>query len=223
MKITLNLAVSPSFRERYALTWSVPTALLALLVLIALAHSLEQGLRAYRKVKQELVEPQRRAVELAEREAELRRSLERPEFRATLLQAQLVNSLIEKKQLSLSALAIEVADLLPPEARLSGLALVRSSNASLVKFQVNGKNAQALETFLGNLQDSPDFEDPAFGNEGFEQQGPAAGEVTMTCTARYVGPSDDEGSDAEPDEEQPAKTKGTPGGKTAGPKTGPKK
>src|SRR6266566_1508601 len=165
MKITLNLAVSPSFREQHSLTWSAPTALVALAVLIVLAHSTVRDVRAYRK-------------------------------------AQLVNSLIEKKQISVSALAIEVADLLPPDARLVGLGVVRSDNGSFVKFQVNGRNAQALETFGNNVLDSPDFEDFVLGSVGFDLQGAAAGEVTVTCTARYVGPkNDDAGNNAEDNDE----------------------
>jgi len=199
MKITLNLAVSPSFREQHSLTWSAPTALAALAVLIVLAHSTVRDLRAYRKAEQDLVKPQRQERELVEREAGLRRGLERPESRATLREAQLVNSLIEKKQVSVSALAIEVADLLPPEARLIGLAVVRSDNGSLVKFQVSGRNAQALETFGNNVLDSPDFADFVLGSVGFGSQGAGAGEVTVTCTARYVGTGkDDVGDDDEP-------------------------
>ena len=204
MKITLNLAVSPSFREQHSLTWSAPTALAALAVLIVLAHSTVRDLRAYRKAEQDLVKPQRQERELIEREAVLRRGLERPESRATLLKAQLVNSLIEKKQISVSALAIEVADLLPPDARLVGLGVVRSDNGSFVKFQVNGRNAQALETFGNNVLDSPDFEDLVLGSVGFDLQGAAAGEVTVTCTARYVGPrNDDAGDNAEDNDEPP--------------------
>ena len=206
MKITLNLAVSPSFREQHSLTWSAPTALVALAVLIVLVHSTVRDLRAYRKAEQDLVKPQRQERELVEREAGLRRGLERPESRATLRKAQLVNSLIEKKQVSVSALAIEVADLLPPEARLVGLAVVRSDNGSLVKFQVSGRNAQALETFGNNVLDSPDFEDFVLGSVGFDLQGAAAGEVTVTCTARYVGPrNDDAGDNTEDNDEPPPK------------------
>ena len=195
MKITLNLAVSPSFREQHSLTWSAPTALAALAVLIVLAHSTVRDLRAYRKAEQDLVKPQRQERELVEREAGLRRGLERPESRATLRKAQLVNSLIEKKRISVSALAIEVADLLPPDARLVGLGVVRSDNGSFVKFQVNGRNAQALETFGNNVLDSPDFEDFVLGSVGFGSQGAGAGEVTVTCTARYVGKGNDDAGD----------------------------
>ena len=204
MKITLNLAVSPSFREQHSLTWSAPTALVALAVLIVLAHSTVRDLRAYRKAEQDLVKPQRQERELIEREAVLRRGLERPESRATLLKAQLVNSLIEKKHISVSALAIEVADLLPPDARLVGLGVVRSDNGSLVKFQVNGRNAQALEAFGNNVLDSPDFEDFVLGSWGFDLQGAGAGEVTVTCTARYVGPKNDDAGDNTEDNDEPS-------------------
>ena len=205
MKITLNLAVSPSFREQHSLTWSAPTALAALAVLIVLAHSTVRDLRAYRKAEQELVKPQRQERELVEREAGLRRGLERPESRATLRKAQLVNSLIEKKQTSVSALAIEVADLLPPDARLVGLGVVRSDNGSFVKFQVNGRNAQALETFGNNVLDSSDFEDFVLGSVGFGSQGAGAGEVTVTCTARYVGTGN---YDAGDDNDEPSPIQG---------------
>jgi hypothetical protein len=190
MKIRVNLAVRPTVHERFALAWSLPTALAALVVMVWLAHSALADLRDYRALEAQLVEAQRREGELSRRDVELRRGLDRPEFRATLREAQFVNSLIAKKQLSLSALAVRVADLLPPDARLSALALARSDNDSAVRFEVTGKSAEALETFLGNLANSPDFEDPVITSEGFEQQGSTAGEVTVTCTARYVGARD---------------------------------
>lgn len=191
MKIKLNLAVRPTVHERFALAWSLPTTLAALVVMVWLAHSALADLRDYRTLGAQLVEEQRRERELSQREAELRRGLDRPEFRATLREAQFVNSLIEKKHLSLSALAVRVADLLPPDARLSALALARSDNDSAVRFEVTGKSAEALETFLGNLANSPDFEDPAITSEGFQQQGSTTGEVTVACMARYIGARDD--------------------------------
>ena len=67
--------------------------------------------------------------------------------------------------------------------------LVRSGNESDLRFQVAGKNEQALLLFMKNLQDSPQFADPSFTSEGFEQQGPGAGEITIICQTRYLGGS----------------------------------
>ena len=187
MKIKLNLAVAASARERFALTWSAPTALVGLAIAVWLMFSALAALRSTRGVEAKLVEAERREKELSQRELELRRSLERPEFRGTLGEAQFVNSLIETKRLFLSEVALKVADILPPEARLSALALARSENDSIVRFEVAGKNAQALESFLGNLADSPDFEDAVITSEGFQRQSSATGEVTVACSARYVG------------------------------------
>ena len=191
MKIALNLAVSPSWRERYALAWSLATMLVVLLVMLGFIHSMFEEFRAYRKLEGDLAAPQRQEAELARREAELRRHLERPEFRGTLREAQYVNSLIDRKRLSLASLAVEVIDLLPQEARLSGLALTRANNDSLVRFQVNSKTEKGLETFVSNLSSSPDFAEPAVATVGLEPGGQAAGEMTVTCTARYVGARED--------------------------------
>ncbi len=187
MKIKLNLAVAATARERFALAWSAPTVLVGLVIAVWLTFSALAALRSTRGVEAKLVEAERREKELSQRELELRRDLERPEFRGTLGEAQFVNSLIETKRLFLSEVAVKVADLLPPEARLSALAMARSENDSAVRFEVTGRNAQALEAFLGNLADSPDFEDAVITSEGFQRQTTATGEVTVACSARYVG------------------------------------
>ena len=187
MKISLNLAVAPSFRERYALAWSVPTVLVGLLVMAALVYSTITAFRSYRQAQAEVAGPVAENNRLVEREAELRRALDRPELRDKLMRAQSVNALIEKKQLSLSALAAKVGGLLPPDARLNALALTRSDDGAVVRFEVNTRDAQAVETFLGNLTSSPDFEDATTTSEGVVETGPTGGEITVACTARYVG------------------------------------
>lgn len=191
MKITLNLAVAPTLRERYALAWAVPTTIVAVAVMVWLAHSTWVDVRGARGLEVKLVDAQQREQKLNQREMDLRRDFERPDTRSLLEKAQFINGLIDKKRLSFTALAMKVAGLLPPDARLSGVALLRSGDSSTVRFQVNGKTPQALETFLANLAASSDFAEPVVTSEGFEQPqgttGAAAGEVTVTCTARYIG------------------------------------
>ncbi|HEV2492124.1 MAG TPA: hypothetical protein VG204_03535 [Terriglobia bacterium] len=197
MKITLNLAVAPTLRERYALGWAVPTTVLAFVVMVWLAHSTWVDVRQAREIESKVAEAEQREQKLTQREMELRRDFEQPDIRSLLEKTGFINGLIDKKRLSFTALAMKVAGLLPPDARLSGVALARSGDSSTVRFQVNGKAPQALETFLANLANSADFAEPVVTSEGFEQaQGgtsAAAGEVTVTCTARYVGaPTDAE-------------------------------
>jgi len=187
MKIKLNLAVAPTTHERYALAWSAPVALVALAVMVWLVLSAMADLRATRGLAVRLADAERRGRELSQRETELRKSLDRPELGGTLREAQFVNSLILQKQLSLSGLTVRVADLLPPDARLSALALARSNNDSMVRFEVTSRNPQALEQFLSNLADSADFQDPIITSEGFERQASSPGEITLACSARYVG------------------------------------
>ena len=44
---------------------------------------------------------------------------------------------------------------------------------------------------MSNLSSSPDFAEPAVATVGLEPGGQAAGEMTVTCTARYLGARED--------------------------------
>jgi Tfp pilus assembly protein PilN len=186
MKVGLNLAIAPTARERYALAWAVPATLLGLAGLGLITVSLGRQLLDYRKVHQELGELQERIARLRVQEAGVQRNLDQPQARKIYREAEFVNALIEKKQISLSQLAAEVTKLLPGDARLAGLALAPQSGDLRVRFTITGRNEEAVETFLGNLEDSPDFKDVALATEGFQQEGPVGGPVTVNCSARYV-------------------------------------
>ena len=188
MRISLNLAVPPKWRERYALAWSAPAALVGLIVLVVLIHFALADYREYQGLRAELADPTHREERLRQKEAQLKNDLTRPEFRGTLRAAQFVNQLIEQRQFSASGLTLEVVRLLPVGARLTGLEVSRSGVSSSVRFHVTGKDEEALESFVSNLEDSADFTDVAVTGEGFEQgQGSLPGEVNVSCTARYLG------------------------------------
>jgi hypothetical protein len=186
MRVTLNLSVAPSVRERYALAWAVPATLVGLAGLVFLAASIVREYRIYRDVHRSLANHQETENRSRDREMALRKDLEQPQFREVLREAQFVNGLIGKKQVSLTELAAKVAKLLPGQVRLNGLALTPQGSDLVVRFIITGKNEETLETFLSNLEDSPDFIDVAIINQGFEQEGTAGGPVSIACTARYL-------------------------------------
>jgi len=51
---------------------------------------------------------------------------------------------------------------------------------------VTGKSEEAVETFLGGLEDAPDFKDVTMVNEGFQEESATPGEVRIVCAARYL-------------------------------------
>ena len=65
-----------------------------------------------------------------------------------------------------------------------GLGQIQASDPA---FNLELFKGQAVETFLANLTKSPDFEDATTTSEGVVEQGPTGGEITVACTARYVG------------------------------------
>jgi Tfp pilus assembly protein PilN len=186
MKITLNLATLPSRRERYALAWALPVILLGAVGLVYLVALAMGNLREYRNVRSEIARQQETKRELSVQEGNIRKEIERPEFRTISRQAQFINSLIEDKEISAADLTLKVSRLLPPTAHLTSFALSRSQGTS-VRFAVVGKDEAALEDFLKALEDSSDFQDVAVVNQGISTQGDANSPVTFTCTANYVG------------------------------------
>ncbi len=187
MKITLNLATSRSRYERYSLAWAAPAALAAFVVLVFLSLSAWDRFGQYRKVHRSLRELQESEQVLARREMALRNELGRAEFREVSRQAQYVNSLIDRKQLSLTELVEKVSKLLPAGVRLAGLALLPGPGEPVVRFVIVGNNEEAAENFLGNLEDSPDFKNVTILSQGIEEGGAGGPGATLACSAQYVG------------------------------------
>jgi hypothetical protein len=186
MRITLNLSTSDGSRGRYTLAWAIPAAGVALAGLVWLGVSVTREIRQYRAVQRQVAEIQQREDQLRGQEAALRRELGKPEHVELLRQARFVNSLIDQKQVSMTELAAQFADLMPEDARLSGLTLTTKGGDMVVGFTITAKSDEAVETLLGDLEDAPDFKDVAILNEGFQEEGAQPGQVSVSCTAHYL-------------------------------------
>ncbi len=191
MKVYLNLAEPRDHRERYSMLWTIPTLIVSIIVLVWLASTAYQGMRRSHQVQQALAQVKTRDAALRARETQLQRQIERPEYRQMMAETEFLNKLISQKQFSLTDLTFEVSKLLPPAARLNGLALASSAEPNPeVQFAVRAKNEEAIETFLGNLEESNEFSDIVIKSQGFQGgSGSTPQEVAMICTAKYVPPS----------------------------------
>lgn len=186
MKIALNLSTSVERGGRFALLWAMPAVLVGLVGLFFLGRATLDALRDYQNVHRGVAGVQERQGRLKAREGEIKRELAQPQFRQIYHDVQFVNGLIEKKRLSLTTLAERLTTLMPPEVRLTGLALGQKLDGThVVRLMVSGRSEDAVETLLSNLEDSPDFKEVAITDQGFEQEGAAGGPVNITVTARY--------------------------------------
>jgi len=186
MRVTLNLAIPPSARERYALLWAIPATLLGIAGLVLIILFSDRTYREYRVVHASIVRYQDRDNALRAQEMALRRVLEEPASRRLLNDVQFINALIEAKQVSLTSLAADITELIPDDVRLSALAMQPDGHELAVRFVITGKNAEAIERFLSDLEDSPHFKDVAIINEGLEETGANAELENIACTAHYV-------------------------------------
>ena len=186
MRVTLNLAIPPSARERYALLWAIPATLLGIAGLVLIILFSDRSYRQYRVVHASVVRYQDRDSALRAQEMALRRVLEEPASRRLLNDVQIINALIKAKQVSLTSLAADITELIPDDVRLSALAMAPDGNELAVRFVITGKNAEAIERFLSDLEDSPHFKDVAIINEGLEETGANTELENIACTAHYV-------------------------------------
>ena len=190
MKISLNLAIAPSPRERYALTWAIPTGVLAAVGLVLLGFMAVRNYREFRSAHRSLADLQQVEAKMREHEAALKKDLERPQLHEMFRQAQFVNSVIDHKQFSLTELTQKVTKLLPGQARLDSLILAHAEKNPPVRLSVAGNSEEDIEKFLENLENSSDFADVAVLSQGVAQASEEGGgkePVTVVCTARYVG------------------------------------
>jgi Tfp pilus assembly protein PilN len=186
MKVSLNLSLAQSFRQRHVVAWAVPLLAVSGLLLFRLALSIQGNWKQYGAIRQSVQREESRQNELASQEAAVKAKLEQPENRALLREVKFVNSVIEQRRLSITGLTEKVTVLLPPQVRLAALSLPDSSGDPVVHFGIEGTGEEPVETFLTNLEDSPDFKDVSLLSQGFEQKGNGV-PVSITCTARYVG------------------------------------
>jgi len=110
-----------------------------------------------------------------------------------LKQSQFINKLIDQRELSLAELSARLAGLLPENAHLTGLALTspkKPGDDYAVRMGITAKGEDAVETFINDLEDAPDFKDVSIINQGFQEDASQGPQVNLVCTARYLPGTD---------------------------------
>jgi hypothetical protein len=187
VKVNLNLARAQGFRQRHLVAWSVPTLAIAVILMLRMIVGAEANWREYRTVRASADKEAGRQMDMLTREAALHRKLDEPDNRALLNEVHFINELIDERRLSFGELTDKVTALLPAQARLAGLSMPDASGDPLVHFAIEGASEEPVETFLTNLENSPDFKDLVITNQGFEEKESGGAPVSITCSARYVG------------------------------------
>jgi hypothetical protein len=190
VKIELNLVRPASRLERSASIWAPALIIASLALLVRILWSAWGGFVEFRNVHRSVLTYRAEIADVQRKEIHVSQVLHRTRTLTLYRQISFLNALIDRKQLSLSDLALRVIKLLPTQTRLESLALAETDQAPVVQFSVEGEQ-DGVYAFLGNLEESPDFEAPGKVTEAIEQQGTNKGMVLLTCTARYVGAGPD--------------------------------
>ncbi|MGH9430584.1 MAG: PilN domain-containing protein [Terriglobia bacterium] len=187
MRINLNLGKTENPFERYMLVWAVPALVVAALFLARGVYVAERDFLQVRRVEKSVLQYQGQISILQDKANRAQRMLVRPSTRELERKADFLNTLIEQKQVSLSEVTLKMSRLLPDEARLVGLSVVPTKTIPEVQVSVEGKTEDALDTFLDNLEQSPDFSGVIVTSQALKKPGPQGSLVALKCTAHYVG------------------------------------
>jgi hypothetical protein len=194
MKITLNLAPAESVRDRIALAWAVPVSVVCLIFLVFLGRVTTAEIRHYHTVEVQLDDVQRKTADLHQQEMEIRSRLDDPVSRQLLQRANFVNGLIDQKKLSLTDVTARIAGLLPEDAHLTGFELSSPKKEGAIEYDlrmaITARNEDAVEQFVNDLEDAPDFQDVSIVNQGFQADSTLPDQVNIMCQARYLPGTD---------------------------------
>lgn len=198
MKVRINLAQPPNWRERTVYLWAPVLILCAGALLAYLVFTSGREFAEYRRVDRAVLRDQAEIHETQAQEARLSAALRRPETLKLYAQINFLNNLIEQKKLSLSGLTLEVAKLLPDQVRITGLALGETSKGPEIEISVEGAPRQVTGAFLNNLESSPDFDGVTVVSQSFADETQQSNLISLTCSARYIGKTLPEEDKAEP-------------------------
>lgn len=188
MKITLNLGTPSSARERYALAWAIPVAVLGVAGLVVLSVVAAGDYKAYGRVASSVTAVEREEAQVRGRERALREELDSPRLRGVYRNTRFINGVIERRQFSIVQLVDKVTKLLNDDVCLDSLGLSVEKKDQVLRMALSADNEEALEKFVVNLEDSRDFADVTIVSQGLAQGGAdEEGLATVACTARYVG------------------------------------
>jgi hypothetical protein len=56
----------------------------------------------------------------------------------------------------------------------------------MIQMGITARNEDAVETFINDLEDSPDFKDVAIINQGFQEESSQPDQVNIMCSAHYL-------------------------------------
>ncbi|MGH9407535.1 MAG: hypothetical protein ACRD3D_17075 [Terriglobia bacterium] len=188
MRIRVNLAQPESRAERMVYLWAPLAVLVALALFARFSYVTGKQVIEYRNVHRSVLRYQAETREIRTNEERLSARLRQPATLELYAQTNFLNALIDQKKVPLSGLTLAIAKLLPEQVRITGLSLSGGAGAPVVEVSVEGALDQVTGNFLDHLEKSPDFESVTVMNQAFESQKQQRDLVSLTCSARYVGP-----------------------------------
>ena len=172
MKIGINLASRPYqdeglFYRQWGTALAVVILFTGLMLLLSVQHY-QNSRKEWASARQ----AQAKLAELTKEQAQAQQILARPENRGTRDRSQFLNSAILRKSFSWTRLMEDMERVMPPGIRVTSIAPeMDARNRFLLKVQVQGESRDPAVQLLRNMEKSPHFRSPQFGQETIDKAG----------------------------------------------------
>ena len=189
MKLNVNLATHPQVARQDPLPLVAVGLALGTLALAFLLIRLVQVNHEIDKIEGSLFELRAKQADLVRKERKLEGRFEQPSSRITIEESKIINSLIQRKRISVVELVEMLEAALPQKVRLTSVSVSLKEAEPLVRVVALARRERDLLRFLSRLESSEYFRDVLPKTESSTSTETPNKNVSINLTVRYVGGS----------------------------------
>ena len=189
MKLNVNLATHPQVARQDPLPLVAVGLFLGTLALAFLLISLVRVNGKIDQIEGSLSELRAEQADLVRKERNLEGHFEQPSSRITIEESKIINSLIQRKRISVVELAETLEATLPQKVRLTSVSVRLEEAEPLVHGVALARRERDLLRFLTRLESSEYFRDVLPRTESSTSPETPNEYVSINLTVRYVGGS----------------------------------
>jgi hypothetical protein len=185
--ITTNLSTRPFYNERVVRVWLLVAALLVAALTLFNNSSVLYYSRLDTARESQIARDDAQARELRESAAKLRLGVNTAEIQAASVQAQLANSLIDRRTFSWTELFNRFEATLPADVRITSVRPKAETDRIILDVNVLARGVDDVDEFIQRLEATGAFVDPLSRSERVTESGQLEAQLDMVYLAAPPG------------------------------------
>jgi Tfp pilus assembly protein PilN len=185
--IRTNLSTRPFYNERVVRLWLLVAALLVAAVTLFNVSSVLYYSRLDTERETQISRDEAQATDLRRQAAALRSGVNTAEIQAASVQAQLANSLIDRRTFSWTELFNRFEATLPADVRITSVRPGTEEDRIVLDINVLARGVDDVDEFMENLEATGAFVDPLSRSERVTESGQLEAQLQMFYVAAPPG------------------------------------